>query len=314
MRDLKTNTAETKAARQNLFKRWRWRFSLRSLLIACTLFALLLGAFMYRVRTQKQAVAEICKLYGHVTYEPNWLGHILHESIEKYLDKDFYANVVSVSLRSQTVNHRMVTPTDAEFGQLVDAISRLRHVTTLNLSLQDDVIRLTLGLQDDDIARLAPLRCKIESLLIDERFQGDLRGNKLESPNLQPLASLSNLTHLTLGQGTLNESVFADISKIESLQTLSLFACRFDGEYLLQLQKLPNFTGFHLHNICVKTKYESYTMDESGNYQPLGNPIFRFEAETTFRRTGNVQSTSPDCWQWLKKILPRVQVTSMYFS
>ena len=47
----------------------RWlQFSLRSLLIACTLIAIVCGTFMQRIRTQQQAVGEIRNLGGQVTY------------------------------------------------------------------------------------------------------------------------------------------------------------------------------------------------------------------------------------------------------
>jgi len=340
MRDFKADAVGAESPHRTPSKRWRLRFSLRSLLIACTLVALLLGAFMYRVRTQKQAVAEICKIYGsvfNITYEANWLGRVLPESIQRHLGKDICANVVTVPLHQGRVNGRTVKPTDAELEQLVDAISRLPHA--IELSFQ------SLDLQGDDLVRLAPLRHKIEVLGIHE-YYGKLRGDQLEplgrwtqlrslsldidllssgSFNLQPLTSIPNLTHLSLGRGTLNENVFADISKIESLQTLSLSACHFDGEHLRHLQKLPNFTRHRLHNIRAVTEYESHIMDESGNYQPIGNPIFRFEPMGRLRFPLKLQPTipyyqqlqppiPPYCRQWLKEILPKVQVGSMLSS
>lgn len=330
MHNLETEAAETESKCQTASKR-RWlQFSIRSLLIATTLFALILGTFMHRVRTQEQAVAEIRKLYGRVTYETNWLGHVLPESIGKRLGEDVCANVVSVDLSYLTAHRRMVTPTDVELEQVIDAISRLPHVTRLAMH--------TFNLQDD-MAKLAPLRniieeLRINELFIDELSHGDLGGNSLEHLdgwtqlrslrilssgrramlNLQPLAALPNLTDLSIGAGTLNETAFADLSKIDSLQTLCLNACRFDGDHLQHLQQLPNLDTLLLLNTHAESKYASYTIDESGNRQPNGKPTFRFE------RSGNAWQGRPKTFpadryqQWLNEVLPNVQVSDMFMS
>jgi hypothetical protein len=141
----------------------------------------------------------------------------------------------------------MVTPTNDQLEKAVDALSRLPHVSRLSLH--------TLCLSDDDLATLTPLRNTIESLSINELFHGNLRGDRLDSLadwnklrslsilstglsetlNLEPLASLPNLTYLSIGTATLNEKAFTGMSKMDSLQTLELFGCRFNGEYLPRL-------------------------------------------------------------------------------
>ena len=103
-----------------------------------------------------------------------------------------------------------------------------------------------------------------------------------ETLNLQPLVLLPDLTNLSIGTGTLNEKAFVDISKIDSLQTLHLFSCRFDGEHLQHLQQLPHLDTLSLHNIHPEAAYESYIMGESGNLQPNGTPGFRFDEVTMF--------------------------------
>jgi hypothetical protein len=305
----------------------RWlQFSIRSLLIVTALFAFIVGTFTHRVRTQQQAVDEIRKLGGSVTYEANWLGHVLPESIGKRLGEDVCANVVSVQLLYRIVNRRMVTPTGVELERVIDAISRLPHVTRLEMH--------TLNLQDDDMAKLAPLRNRIEDLAINELFHGDLRGNKLEhlagwtqlrslqilssglneTLNLQPLASLPNLTHLSIGTGTLNETAFADVSKIDSLQTLRLFSCHFDGDHLQHLRELPNLDTLSLQNIHAETEYASYTIGESGHRQPNGKPTFRFEPSYD-DWLGQPKTFPADRYQqWLKEVLPNVQVSEWFSS
>jgi len=325
MHDLQVDVVETESPSKTSSRRRRLRFSLRSLLIVCTLFSLLLGVFMHRVRTQKQAVAEICKLYGRVAYKTNWLGHMLPESVKNHLDKNFCENVVSVSLSWKTVYRRRVTPTDAELEQIVDAIARLPHATKLRIQ--------KLCLQDNDLARLALLRHKIEELTINEFYPGDLKGNQLEGLgrwtqlrsltlqlgnlnetfDLQSLASLPNLTYLSIGQDTLDENVFLAISKMDSLQTLSLSDCCFSGEHLRHLQQLPKLSQLTLHNIYAETKYESYTMDQAGDCQPLGKPVVLFGSSPDISAPSScgppaAPMDADEQQQWLNGFLPNVRL------
>jgi len=328
------DAADMEMLQRILRKRRWWQFSLRSLLIACALIAIACGTFVGRIRTQRQAVGEIRQLGGQVTYEANWLGRVLPESIQKRLGEDACGNVVSVELQYRTIDRRMVTLKGGELDKAVDVISRLPHVSRLSLH--------TLDLSDDDLGRLAPLRNRIEELYINELFHFKLKGSKLEcfagwtqlrslevlsevneSLNLEPLASLPNLARLGIGGGTLNEKAFKDIAKLKSLQTLYLFQCGFDGECLRHLQKSPNLGTLTLHNICPATWYESYTMDEFGKYRPKGKPSFRFERGPRYGRwTGGLdaaEASSDGLGQpepfpleryraWLKEILPNVQI------
>jgi hypothetical protein len=312
----------------------RWlQFSLRSLFIACTVIAIACGTFIQHIRTQRQAVGEIRSLGGYVSYEANWLGHLLPESIEQRLGEDAWGNVVLVDLRYRTIDRRMVTPTGEELDRVVRAISRLPDVSKLSLH--------TLALDDDDLAKFAPLR-NIEELYINELFHVGLKGTKLEcfagwtqlrsldivsrldeTLSLEPLARLPNLSRLGIGPGMLNEKDFKDIAKIKSLQMLSLFECNFDGECLRHLQGLPNLGTLALHNTCPAKSYDSYTVVESGNLQPNGKPRFRFERSSELPGRGpglSIGSSGTEPFPteryraWLKEILPNVQISEMETS
>lgn len=321
MHVFEAEAGNSESPRQTASKR-QWRqFSIRSLLLTTTFVAFILGTFMHGVHTQRQAVAEIRKLgfLGPVGYETSWLGLVLPASIEKRHGDDFCANVVSVGIHYGTVDRRTVTPTDAELEQVVDAISRLPHVTQLSMHMID--------LHNDDVARLAPLRHKIEELYIEDGFRGNLRGNGLEhlgdwtrlrnltilsfgwndTPNLRPLASLPRLTHLSIGRGRLSEKAFADIATIDSLQHVRLFLCDFDGEHLRHLRKLPHLASLSLQNMRAKAEHASYTEDELGNLQPCGKPSFRFES---IGREFNDKDFFPTegSKQWLNEILPNVEI------
>jgi len=288
-----------------LKRRWL-QFSLRSLFIACTVIAIACGTFIQHIRTQRQAVGEIRSLGGSVGYEANWLGHLLPGSIRQRLGEDACGSVVLVNLQYRTIDRRIVTLTGDELDRVVRAISRLPHVSRLWLQLLD--------LDDDDLARFAPLR-NIEELYINDPSNFKLKGTKLEcfagwtqlrslditsglneTLDLEPLASLPNLTRLGIGPGMLNEKAFKDIAKIKSLQTLGLFQCAFDGEYVRHLQRLRNLGTLALHNTGLASWYESN-----------GAPIFRGS-------NGLDGLVALGSSKRLNEILPNVQISEMYIS
>jgi hypothetical protein len=218
----------------------------------------------------------------------------------------------------------MVTPTSDELDNVVAAISHLPHVSRLSLH--------TLGLNDDDLARFAPLR-SIEEVYINELFHSKLKGTKLEcfagwtqlrdltmlsglneSLDLVPLASLPKLTRLGIGNGALSEKAFQDIAKIKSLQTLYLFQCTFDGEFLRHLQRLPNLGTLTLHNTCPASGYESYTLDDFGKYRPNGNPRFQYGGSNGLDGNPTIGPGGPEPFPseryraWLKEVLPNVRI------
>lgn len=309
------------------FKR-RWsKFSIRSLLTATTVIAISLGVFMYHVRVQQRAVNEIQQVGGRVAYEPNWLGCTLPGAMQEALGEDACGNVHSVSLRKRTLNRKMVTPTHAELERAVRSISRLRHVRQLSLH--------TLRLQDVDIELFALIKCDVEELAINELFHGKLRGSNLghlagltqlrsltllssglnETLDLEPLASLPNLTALRIGTGELKEKDFADISRIKSLDTLSMFGCNFDGVWLQHLHKMPNLKVMCLDNIYPEVASQSYAIDEAGSYQPINKPAFRFRRWFDHGMNGPQKGFPAAKYQeWLNEVLPKVQVSSMYTS
>ena len=308
-----------------LGRSWR-RFSLRSLLVATTLFAVVLGTFMVRLRTQQEAVAVIENLGGSVTYESNWLARVLPASIQRPISQHALADVVAVHLKYRTIDRRMTRLTAEELTAAVDAISRLPHVTQLRL--------YHLRLTDADIARLAPLNDQIEELTIQDLVPGGWRGTNLEplagfrelqslsvllwnpdrAIDSEPLIGLPKLTSLTIGQGYLHEEVFRDISQMESLDRLVLSACTFDGEHLRHLQRLPHLKSLGLRNIHAKVEYTSHRVDEQGNLQPHAEPSIRF-LPTGDLPMPLLNAPLRDHYQkWLKKVLPNVNVAQYYMS
>ena len=300
---------------------------MRSLLSATTVIAVGLSVFMHHVRVQQQAVEKIQQVGGSVAYEPNWLGRTLPVAMQERLGEDACGNVHSVSLSKCTLNRKMVTPTHAELGQAVRSISRLRHLQRLSLH--------TLRLQDVDIELFALLECDVEELAINELFHGELRGSNLghlacltqlrsltllssgldETLDLKPLASLPNLSELTIGTGALKEKDFADISRIKSLDTLSMFGCNFDGAWLQHLHKIPNLKVLCLHNIYAEVAPQSHTIDEAGNYQPSNKPTFRFRRWYDHGMEGPQKGLPAEQHQeWLNEVLPNVQVSNLYTS
>lgn len=212
--DLRTNLSRSLS--------WRFRFSLRSMLILFFLVSLL-GMFTNAAQRQKQAVAKIVKDGGWVKYDfqtgtqstrvaPPWLV--------EYAGIDYFNEVVQASL-SKDFHFVRVLP-DLEFAEIVGGrivddnlkyIDRLRSLRRLHVRAS----RITeVGLE-----RIGRNR-RIEIL--------DLGGTKLDGMSLEPLRSLKGLTELGLAFTNVDETQLQIVEGFPKLRKLSLIGCRISND------------------------------------------------------------------------------------
>ena len=128
-------------------KRWL-RFSLRSFLIAVTLFGVVVGPYIYRAEKQRAAVKWVRANGGTVWYDTQIYGfggysEPVPKPLHGILEIDYYSSVVSVNLNATHVNElkplscfKMLSELDLTGTQVTD-LKPLKNLTNLKLLMLD---------------------------------------------------------------------------------------------------------------------------------------------------------------------------------
>jgi hypothetical protein len=221
--DISPTTPNPAAAKP---KRRFWQFRLRTALAASVVFALALGWQVNRAARQRQAVAAVRALGGHVYYEqdlrggdedagfggraPAWIGD--------RFGRDFVDRVVWVDLDGTEVGN-----------------DDLRHIEALGTL---ELLRISGGqISGDGLARLASL--------------GDLEVLSLENhrhvaDGLIHLRGLRRLRSIVLrGTDAADEHIDA-VCRLDYLENIDLVNTRIGDDALDRLAELPNLTNLQI--------------------------------------------------------------------
>jgi Leucine-rich repeat (LRR) protein len=186
-------------------RRWRFQFSLRSLLIFVSVVGVLcgyLGIFIQNVQKQRKAVKSIQRLGGqvHYDYEYDWSAFEATPPGPAFLRKmfgdDIFANVVDVSLYSETT---------AIQDKDVVILRELPRIKILSLNGPD--------ITDESLKIVAELEL-LESL--------GLYRTKITGEGLKLLERNANLRHIVFDGPTVNDTTLANIEKLQNLRSIIL--------------------------------------------------------------------------------------------
>lgn len=212
----------------------RWlRFSLRTLLIAVTVFCLWLGRQVYVARRQAEAVTKIEGLGGFVAYDyefdsagnfvrnptraPQWLRSSIGE--------DHFRSVVIVTLdESQSLRN--------DHLEYLECLTAVRQLSLPPRGVLDDS-----GLQH--VAGLG----RLEHLHV--------AGMNAGNHGAPYLAALVNLKYLTLDETAITDDVLVQLDRLTSLEMLSLKCTRVTDKGLVHLRNLTQLKSLDLSNLRV---------------------------------------------------------------
>jgi hypothetical protein len=225
-------------------RRW-FRFSLRALLIAISLVAILLGWGFEQTRRRQQAISNVERLGGWVVYA---------DSAGKWTLYDDSA-ILAVP-RTNLVRYLPQKWTDAFFGDgWRRAVSEI-HIRDMQLSDSElgllnyiDEVHF-LDLQDSAFSRVA-LRfitrlnqlevLSLERASIDEKPACDLSF----------LRELPNLKQLYLGGAKINGADLAYVKQLKQLQVLTLDYTPIHDDDLAELTDMRNLTNVNLNETPI---------------------------------------------------------------
>ncbi len=203
----------------------RWlQFSLRSVLIAVTIIAILLGWKTKRVRDQVAAVDKIRALGGTVRY-----GHDPKSSVSLWM--------TPIRTASKDV------PGPAWLRNWIGE-DYFRYVVQVDFDLIPGK-----QLDNRDLAALAPHLTNLPSL---ETL--GLSSMALDDTGLASLEQITSLQSLWLNGFPLTDKGLEYIIRLKSLETLNLRWTEITDDGLVQLRALPNLRGLSLHSRRITRK------------------------------------------------------------
>lgn len=262
-------TNEHAATQTDRKRRW-CRFGLRTMFLALTAFAFLLGLYMDRVRRQRGAVQAIRTTGGEIWYNdpeydsiiqlqltpyimplffcveawavapdrPHWLG--------RFLGEDFFNHVAGADL-SGCANVEPLMPQIAELRGIEilslfecqvsdDDLRSLKELRTLR------VLDLPEAIADDGLAHVANLT-QLEAL--------DLSGTKITDEGLVHLQRLRKLRVLDLSGTEITDAGLTHLRGLRQLEALNLGETRVTDEGLAKLKPLTRLELLNLFGTAV---------------------------------------------------------------
>ncbi len=217
-------------------RRWRLQFSLRLVIGAITVSAVLLGVRMYDAAREKQATARVRAL-GGITV----LG--AETPSPRVLKPLFFSRVFAADLTGTKATNEDLLP-----------LAGLKRLETLKLGRT----RITSG-------AIEPLTglSRLERLCVEDTQIGDedldtldpldhlvflqLHGTRISDRGLVHLRRLLNLEAVSLHRTSVTAAGLANLAAIPRLKTVWISAAQVDHRTLRHLQKLPALTNVWVH-------------------------------------------------------------------
>lgn len=238
-------------------RRWWFRFSLRSLLLLITLFAVWLGVMTHRAREQARAVRVIEKRGGRVVYDyelnsqsgripdarppgPQWLRWLI--------GRHFGTSVVEVDLAAGGL-----AVTDEDLAVL-RSLPRVRVLNLARTGITDAGLEHLSNL--NDLSYLCLVRCRIDGsglrhvrhLPIDGL---NLNWTQLKDANLEHVGAMTRLGSLTMQDTPITGRGLVYLGGLTILFELHIHNTVVSDEGLAHLEGLSRLTTLHLTNTNV---------------------------------------------------------------
>ncbi len=242
----------------------RWlQFSLRTFLIVLTLLAMGLGYVSFRAREQREAVARINELGGHIQYDyqrgsnpkpspPGWPW------LRRLVGDEYFQDVAFVNLGNTKVS-------DADL-RLISKLRRTKILTLDGTNISDEGLASIRGMSElqslglmktkvttEGIRRMRPPRTGSTVRLAETSIGDDalpnlsscgfliLDGTAITSQGVQKLAESKTLIDFSIQRTAVDDAAVPSLVKIKTLTWLLVWDTKISGEGLFRLRNaLPN--------------------------------------------------------------------------
>jgi hypothetical protein len=293
------------------------------MLALATVLCIALGIWTNRAHQQRIAVQQLQQIAAWVDYDRRVDDLGLPTQLRSFLGDDFFANVVAVHLSHLMEGRRIVPLSTEQLDQAVAAMQRLPHLRTLHIDHTQ--------LSDEDLAHLAPLRNRIESIDIYETLNGKIVGagikhfsgwprlrdmrvctSELDAQYLDIVADIPSLESLNWSRCNLDSGAFAAIARCQKLRQLTLFQCSFDGKSLAELNAAKRLDSVTLYNIIGESMSGSNDLAEP-NQDEIQYRFTPASSPSDFPK-GSADAPFGVSERWFRRTLPGVQVYQWFTS
>ncbi len=209
----------------------RFRFSLKTILIALTVTCVILAWYKYRVDRQKETVRQIYACGGSVVYDfgavdptnmtprsSPWPDFLI-----KLLGVDAFHSPVTVRQYDASKRYSGISPTGKDFSpELIERITKLPRVSAIQLYGGEDI--------DQWLAILGEMK-QLGHLMIDN-------GRYVTDDGIAHLSELDNLAGLIVWRCQCTDRSLEIVSNLPEMIDLRLPYCDFSDEGVAHLAKL----------------------------------------------------------------------------
>jgi len=215
-------------------RRW-YQYSLRTLFVLMTLFAVWLGLRIHRAQQQKEAVEALLKADGSIVYDSDW-DHPLGGSspqgrslppgsnwLRRQLGNDFFDEVTGVCFKGTFQEMRSHDPWGP--SQDID-VSALTHLKSLRRLKRLDLRRM--AVKDRGLVH-------VEGLVGLELL--NLKLTEVTDAGMPRLSELTNLRELDLSKNHITDAGLVHLAGMARLQTLHLNGTKVTDEGVKKLQE-----------------------------------------------------------------------------
>ena len=263
--------------RRSWFRRPRFQFSLASLFVVMTIFAIWLGQVTHRARQQREAVAALAGIGAEITYDwqqgpdwhdgppgPPWLrGWLGDEYFQEVIEVYFTgrAGVISTDERPSTdvVDDPFTVDPDEGSSIVEDDLKRLYCFPRLKSLRLEEPASLPAGFWENLGAC-----CRLEKLTV----LGDGDPGEIRDRELADISRLEHLTCLSLLGATISDDTLKEIGRLRSLRAISLDCSNVTGQGLSHLRTLNDLGSLSLNYTGVDER-ELYELKALRNLRHL---------------------------------------------
>jgi hypothetical protein len=254
-------------------RRW-YQYSLRTLFLLMTLFALWLGVNIHRARQQKEAVEAIVKAGGGVQYDsgarvvphgydgsgpaPSWLAP---PWLRRQLGDDFFDDVTGVYFKGVFQERRSHDPwgpsQDIDLNALahLKSLRELKRLDLRRMAVKDRGLVHVEGLVGLEVLNLKLTEVTDEGLAhlsgLTNLRELDLSNNRITDSGLVHLAGMTRLENLRLNWTKVTDAGLVHLAETTRLERLSLNWTKVTDAGLQHLAGLPQLRYVSLEHCGV---------------------------------------------------------------